>query len=426
MAYLGIQNFLKYPIQSTLAKNTVMHKNFRSIFFIAIVLGMSACNSQDKSNKHKSNTIKKGVVGGPFENGEFMYFGIPENINSIDTSAAWNLEGQKLLVRGKITKIDGKTPAPDVILYYYQTDTKGYYSDKENLDPRVRRHGYIRGWVKSDVEGNYAIYTVRPAPYPNLEEPAHIHIAVKEPDIDKEYYLDALVFDDDPLLTTAKRKALTNRGGSGVLRPFKQEGLQIAAHNVILGLNIPNYPGAEPESVDSGINVGEDVLSFTPFHAWGPDKGSKTCPICKYGKYHGILFFVGRHPDWKDIKKWLVYFETESKKRKKFLKVYLVYGNDNDYDKSIRSKELEALGNELNIEQLALTLVPSFNDTSSEIDFLKINPDFGNTILIYKNSNVIEKYIDLKASPTNFGRITARLDATADSFSSLSLLDNGY
>ncbi len=53
--------------------------------------------------------------------------------------------------------------------------------------------------------------------------PAHIHTSIKEPNIDNEYYIDEFVFDDDKLLTGAKRKALENRGGSGVLRVLISE-----------------------------------------------------------------------------------------------------------------------------------------------------------------------------------------------------------
>jgi protocatechuate 3,4-dioxygenase beta subunit len=44
------------------------------------------------------------------------------------------------------------------------------------------------------------------------------------------------------LLTAAKRKALENRGGSGVLRLVKQGELWIGERDIILGLNIPGYP----------------------------------------------------------------------------------------------------------------------------------------------------------------------------------------
>jgi protocatechuate 3,4-dioxygenase beta subunit len=44
-------------------------------------------------------------------------------------------------------------------------------------------------------------------------------------------------------LTIAKRKKLENRGGSGILKVVNSDDLQIANHDIVLGLNIPNYPG---------------------------------------------------------------------------------------------------------------------------------------------------------------------------------------
>lgn len=172
-----------------------------------------------------------------------MYIGIPNKINSVDTSAGWNQKGQKLWITGKILKADSKTPAPDVILYYYHTDIEGYYANKPELDNRVTRHGYIRGWVKSDKNGDYTIYTVRPGPYPNSDSPAHIHPSIKEPNSINEYYIDEFVFDDDSILTKGKRKKMENRGGCGILNVVNSDDLQIANHDIVLGLNIPNYPG---------------------------------------------------------------------------------------------------------------------------------------------------------------------------------------
>lgn len=205
---------------------------------------VTSCTEPTKHSdaKQPSHNPLTPVVGGPFENGDFMYIGMPEKINSVDTSAGWGQKGQKLLIAGTIYKLDGKTPAPDVVLYYYHTDIHGHYANHPNLDQQVKRHGYIRGWVQSDKNGKYAIYTVRPAPYPNTDFEAHIHPTIKEPNIEKEYYIDEFVFDDDKLLTGAKRKKLQNRGGSGVLRVLVKDDLQIAEHNIILGLNIPNYP----------------------------------------------------------------------------------------------------------------------------------------------------------------------------------------
>ncbi len=373
----------------------------------------TCCTGQPKTNS-KTASDKVGMVGGPFENGEFMYIGMPEHINAIDTSAGWPQKGQKLLITGTIYKLDGITPAPNVILYYYHTDINGVYSGNQALDPRVVRHGYIRGWVKSDSNGKYAIYTVRPAPYPNSKFEAHIHPSIKEPNIDKEYYIDEFVFDDDPLLTAEKRKKLPNRGGSGILRSYTKDDLQIAVNNIILGLNIPNYPETLKTKFQSGLQIGEDQPSFIPYHAYGPDQGSRACPVCKYGRYHGIIYFVGRHPNWNDIKKWLSFLEQQSVERNKYLKAYFVYGNGLNYTKDTRQKDLEHLGSELYLKKLALTFVPSFSDTASEIYLNKLNPNVENTFIIYRNRTIIDKYINLAPTTENFNKLTKALDANKD------------
>jgi protocatechuate 3,4-dioxygenase beta subunit len=381
-------------------------------FFVILFSCLISCKAQTKDTNNPSEGNGNRVIGGPFENAEFMYIGMPDKINSVDTSAGWTQKGQKLLITGTIFKLDGKTPAPNVILYYYHTDINGYYPNKEGLDPRVVRHGYIRGWVKSDEDGKYSIYTVRPAPYPNSDMPAHIHPAIKEPDIDKEYYIDEFVFDDDKLLTGEKRKAMENRGGSGILRLLISGDLQIAEHNIVLGLNIPNYPETIKTEKQSGLQIGEDQPSFIPFHAWGPDKGTRTCPVCKYGRYHGIVYFVGNKPNSDNIKKWLTFLEQESVSRSKYLKAYFVYGNENGYNKETRTKELENIGVGLNLKNVALTFVPSMTDTESEVNLNKINPDVENTFIIYRHRSIMDKFIDLKPTAENFQKVSNTLDKT--------------
>lgn len=398
--------------------NTI--KTFQNHLTYVLLLTFLNCHGQsnDAGTNPAANSGGK-VVGGPFENGEFMYIGKPEWINSVDTSAGWSQPGQKLLITGTIFKRDGKTPAPDVILYYYHTDINGYYSDKKGLDRRVIRHGYIRGWVKSDENGKYSIYTVRPAPYPDEDIPAHIHPSVKEPDIEKEYYIDEFVFDDDKLLTGDKRKALENRGGSGVLRVLVKNDLQIAEHDIILGMNVPNYPESGNPAIHSGLEIGQDNPSFLPFHAFGPDKGTRTCPVCKYGRYHGILYFVGNRANWDEIKSWLTYLEKESVTRSKYLKVYFIYGNGFDYSKEKRHEELEKIGEELKLQNVALTFVPSFSDTESEVCLNKINPDVENTFILYRQSKIISKFVSLKPALENFKLISGTLNKTKGDFFNL-------
>jgi protocatechuate 3,4-dioxygenase, beta subunit len=397
-----------------------MKKIFHLGLLIMIVAILQSCQGQTKSNlpTQKNTNIKK-LVGGGCDGCELMYIGMPTNINTTDTSAGWTEKGQKLLVTGKIYKIDGKTPAPNVIIYYWQTDNNGYYSPTKNIDENTKRHGHIRGWVKSDKNGNYAIYTIKPAPYPNDNIPAHIHTSIKESNIENEYYIDEFIFDDDKLLTSEKRKALENRGGSGILRVLLKDDLQIAEHNIILGLNIPNYPVTNKSAKQSGLQIGEDNPSFIPYHAFGPDKGTRTCPVCKYGRFHGIVYFVGNNPDWTEIKKWLTFLEQESTKRSKYLKAYFVYGNEKGYNKDTRQKELESIGKELNLKNIALTFVPSMNDIESEVNLNKINPNVANTFVIYRHRTIVDKFIDLPATKENFEAISTVLDKTKSEYFNL-------
>ncbi|MBC5775604.1 intradiol ring-cleavage dioxygenase [Pontibacter sp. KCTC 32443] len=210
--------------------------------FLPILLLFTNCNGQAKQDEQTLNTQNGDRVGGPCETCEMIYVGMSETINATDTSAGWQLPGPKLIVTGTVYKADKKTPAPDIILYYWQTDNKGIYADKEGLDPKARRHGYIRGWVKTDKNGKYTIYTNRPASYPNSNAPAHIHILVKEPTLKNEYYIDDIMFSDDPLLPKGTRDASEVKGGSGVVKVTKQNGVQQATRDIILGSNIESYP----------------------------------------------------------------------------------------------------------------------------------------------------------------------------------------
>lgn len=187
-------------------------------------------------------------VGGALENRDFVYKGMPTRLSAADTSAGWKLDGQKILLTGTVYQPDGTTPASDVMIYYYQTNPAGRYVHKPD-EPRSmapnnlgQTHGFIRGWVKSDANGRYRIYTVRPGAYPARDFPAHVHVTIKEPNGINEYYIDDFVFDDDPLLTAGYRQRIEARCGSGVVKLVQKDGLHVGERNLVLGLNIPGHP----------------------------------------------------------------------------------------------------------------------------------------------------------------------------------------
>jgi len=194
---------------------------------------VASCKSQTEGHLNK-------LIGGGCEGCEAIFEYGNKQILSIDTLPKFKATEPKLKISGIVYQKDGKTPAENVILYIYQTNRNGVYETKGGEKGWARRHGYIRGWIKTDQDGKYTFYTFRPASYPDRQEPEHIHITVKEP-YKREYYIDEYVFDDDPLLTQEKRKSLENRGGSGIMKPVMLNGILTIERNIILGLNIPNY-----------------------------------------------------------------------------------------------------------------------------------------------------------------------------------------
>lgn len=395
--------------------------NKLGLYLILINLLIS-CNGLTKTNKESQSTPKtntKQMVGGGCEGCELMFVGIPETISSAHTSIGWTQGNQKLLLTGKVFELDGKTPAANVIIYYWHTDDKGLYASNNQTPEKAKEHGKLRGWVKSDQNGNYIIKTSRPTAYPSQDIPQHIHLSIKEPDIQNEYYAD-LYFDDDPLYIKHKKKyGKIDRAGTEILRVLLDKDVQVTEHNIVLGLNIPDYPTKNKTVNRSGLEIGEDQPSFIPYHAFGPDKGTQTCPVCKYGRYHGIVYFVGNNPNWKEIKEWLMFMEKEGATRQNYLKAYFVYGNDKSYDKEARLKELEKIGKELNIKNTALTFVPSFTDTNTEANLNKINPNVDNTFIIYKHRTIIDKYVNLKPTPENFKTISEILTRTRGDYFNL-------
>ena len=110
------------------------------LLFVSLFL-VVACTGQ------KDLLLRPGTVRRwSFEMGEFIFYGMPEQIPAADTSPGLGDHGgTKTVDPGRVLLADGVTPAPGVILYYYHTDTSGVYLRTKGMDQRAAPHGYIRG-----------------------------------------------------------------------------------------------------------------------------------------------------------------------------------------------------------------------------------------------------------------------------------------
>jgi protocatechuate 3,4-dioxygenase beta subunit len=221
-------------------------KNF---FFLLTVLSLLALHScgQATINSNQPGPGKDIKVGGPCEGCEAIYE-CPVPFDSLMMFAwlpDWDPNIPRIAINGTVYNPDG-TPAPGVIIYIYHTDQKGVYPTKGDEKGWAKRHGYLRGWMKTNEKGEYKFFTRRPVSYPGSKNPQHIHVTIKEPG-KSEYWIDEYLFDDDPYLTAEERKKCPGRGGSGILKiPDHYKGRDIlkAERDIYLGKNIPDYPGS--------------------------------------------------------------------------------------------------------------------------------------------------------------------------------------
>jgi protocatechuate 3,4-dioxygenase beta subunit len=171
------------------------------------------------------------VIGGPCEGCELVFEGQPAQIEATARIAPAGHSGEPLSIEGVVHGRDG-APAAGILVYAYHTDADGVY-------PRAdTRHGRLRGWTRTGSDGRYRFDTIRPAAYPDSSIPQHVHMHVIEPGIGT-YYIDDVVFTDDPLLTAERRRAQERgRGGAGVCTPAHDDAGWHCTRDIALGAGL--------------------------------------------------------------------------------------------------------------------------------------------------------------------------------------------
>ncbi|HYT65751.1 MAG TPA: hypothetical protein VEL51_04995 [Vicinamibacterales bacterium] len=122
----------------------------------------------------------------------------PARISSIERIAPTTEPGIPLVVQGVITDPAGK-PAAGVEVFAYHTDSTGLYSQPHAADP-----WRLKGWTVTDAQGRFEFRTIRPAPYPGRDIPAHIHLSFVTSCCGRQW--SEVMFDDDALGTKEYRQ----------------------------------------------------------------------------------------------------------------------------------------------------------------------------------------------------------------------------
>lgn len=132
---------------------------------------------------------------------------VPANVSRRTALAKKSDRDLPMLITGTVYEPDGKTPAPNVLIYFYHTDSEGVYG--KTGEPK---HGHFRGWLLTDAKGRYEFRSIKPAVYPSRRFAAHVHMTVTGTTF-KEDWIDSILFADDELISDQERRQAGQKGG---------------------------------------------------------------------------------------------------------------------------------------------------------------------------------------------------------------------
>jgi len=168
---------------------------------------------------------------------------------------------------------------------------------------------------------------------------------------------------------------------------------------LVAALALPAFANAP----DSGLKVGDLTSAFEPHHVSGPDKGTDTCPVCKYGNRPAVQVWVnGDEPEnviaiANDLDKKMA---TSNAEFRAFV-VYLTH-----CEKCVEMTS--TLASKVKGSKVAMTHLP-INSESVKDYKVNTSTDVKNTVFVYKNRKVVAKFVNLKGDAAGLKSLNAAI-----------------
>lgn len=138
----------------------------------------------------------------------------------------------------------------------------------------------------------------------------------------------------------------------------------------------------------SGLAVGDEVEPWTPVHVAGPDKGTRTCPVCNYLARPAIVVFAkkGENTERLLVEVENLIAEHGDDKLKGFVAVL---------DATPGELELIATQNGVTLASLCY---PDTKTGEKDLAAYHVSPTVANTVMVYKDYKVTANFVDLQAA----------------------------
>ena len=164
-----------------------------------------------RKNAMPAGTVARGAIDAP------------DNVSWKTALSKKSDKDEPMIISGTIFQPDGKTPAPNILIYFYHTDSEGLYGRRGEV-----RDGHFRGWLLTGANGKYEFSSIKPAPYPNRTEAAHVHMTLTGKNF-KEDSINTILFEVDKFIKPEERNTVgkwgefipilkLEKGADGILR----------------------------------------------------------------------------------------------------------------------------------------------------------------------------------------------------------------
>lgn len=154
---------------------------------------------------------------------------------------------------------------------------------------------------------------------------------------------------------------------------------------------------------ESGLKVGEMVSAFHPTHIAGPDKGTDTCPPCKYGNRPAVQVWTNGD-DAENVVALANNLNERVTKSAHEFRGFVI--NLTECDKCVDMTK--TMAGQLKGDKVAMAYLPKDHEA---IGLYKVNvsADVKNTVFVYKNRKVVAKFVNLKADKAGLASLNAAI-----------------
>jgi protocatechuate 3,4-dioxygenase beta subunit len=173
---------------------------------------------------------------------------------------------------------------------------------------------------------------------------------------------------------------------------------QILAGVLFTSLGVTALAGA----LSSGLRVGDNVSPFEPTHVTGPDKGTQTCPVCKYGATPAVQVWVNGD----SIKNVVpIAKELNAKVEGSKFRAFIVFLID-PKDEAQTTKTLTDIATKNKLQKVAFVVL---DKTDRAVSAYKVNTSsqIKNTVIVYKDRRVTQKFVNLHSTKEGLGELQA-------------------